>query len=197
MIINSLNIYEWLEKNLSEEKYLHSLGAAETAKELAEKFGEDIEKASLAALLHDNAKCYKYEEMLSIIKENNFPVDLDIQNNGKVLHAYLGAYLAEKNFNIDKRLQNYNKDVFNAIMFHTTGRCNMTMLEKIVYLADKIEPRTRPNEYRNNIIKILNETNNPDKAILVTLESTINSLVQRKLPINIQTINLWNQLISM
>ena len=189
MTISSINIYEWLEKRLPEEKYLHSIGAEETARNLAARFGEDIEKAALSALIHDNAKGYSHNELVSIVNENKFSIDEEVKSNSKILHAYVGAYLAEKELNITGR------DIFNAVMFHTTGRVNMTLLEKIVYLSDKMETKTRDFEYTNKIINVLNETNDLDKTILVTIDMTIKSLVDRKLPINIETINLWNQLV--
>lgn len=192
MIINSIDVREWIKNKLEcdEERYLHSLGSEEAARELAKKFGEDEEKAALAALIHDNAKCYKHDELVKIVEENNFPIEEDIKSNHKILHAFAGAYLAQKELGIQ------DKDLLNAIMYHTTGRVEMTILEKIVYLADKIEAKTRPPEYRNKIVKILKETNNLDKAILITLDFTIKSLLDRKLIINSQTIDVWNDLIK-
>ncbi len=190
MIINSINVHTWIKNRLKcdEERYRHSLGAEEAARELAKKFGADEKKASLAALIHDNAKCYKHDELIKIVEENKFPIKEDIKNNNKILHAHAGAYLAKKELGIT------NRDIFNSIKNHTTGRINMSLLEKIVYLADKIESNTRPPEYRNKIVKILNETKNIDKAILLTIDLTIRSLLDRKLVINSQTIDVWNQL---
>jgi len=98
--------------------------------------------------------------------------------------------LAQKELGIN------DTEIFNAIMYHTTGRIGMSLLEKIVYLADKIESQTRPEEYRNIIVKVLDETNDLDKTILLTLDLTIRSLLERKLSINIQTIELWNYLLN-
>lgn len=191
MTNNSIDVREWIKNKLEcdEERYLHSLGAEETSRELAARFGADEEKAALAALIHDNAKCFEYKELVQIVNENNFPIKDDVKNNHKILHAFAGAYLAQKELGIE------DKDLLNAIMYHTTGRTAMSLLEKIVYLSDKLEKRTRPPEYRNKIAKILQQTNDIDKTILVTVDLTIRSLLDRKLAINSRTIEVWNDLI--
>ncbi len=191
-IINSIDVNEWIKNKLrhNEERYLHSLGAQEAAKKLAAEFGADVEKASIAALIHDNAKCYKYEELLKVIEENNFPVEEVIKNNRKVVHAFVGACLAQKELGIQ------DEDIINAIMYHTTGRINMSLLEKVVYLADKIEMKTRPPEQINKITNVLEETKNMDKAMLISFDMTIKSLIDRKLSISIKTIEIWNDLIT-
>lgn len=192
MIINSIDIKKWIKGKLkcNEERYQHSLGAEEKAGELAARFGADVEKAALAALIHDNAKCFPYKELVKIVEENKFSIPQDIIDNHKILHAYAGAYLAQKELGLD------DEDILNAIMYHTTGRVEMSLLEKIVYLSDKLETKTRPAEYRNKINKVLEETNNIDKAILLTIDLTIKSLLDRKLAINSQTIDVWNHLIT-
>ena len=180
----------WVKSRLSEERYLHSLGAEEAARELACRFSADPDKAAFAALIHDNAKDISYEEMLKIIKDYNFEIKENIKINRKILHAYLGAYLAEKELNISDR------EILDAIKFHTTGRPDMTLLEKIVFLADKIEANTRELDFRDKVLNILNETNNIDKAILYCVDRTIRSLLDRKLLINSITIDVWNNYIA-
>ncbi len=183
-------IRTWVKSRLSEERYLHSLGTEETARELAYRFSLDPEKAALAGLIHDNAKNISYEEMLLIIKENNFDIEESIKNNQKILHAYLGACLAQKELNIE------DNDILNAIKFHTTGRVNMGMFEKIIFLADKVEANTRDIGFRCEVLNILDETNNIDKAVMYCVEQTIRSLLDRKLKINRITIDVWNNYLS-
>ena len=185
-----IDIKEWIKDRLKcdEERYLHSLGAEEKARELAVRFGADVEKAVLAALIHDNAKCFPYKELVKIVEDNKFPIADDIKNNHKILHAFAGAYLAQKELGID------DEDILNAIIYHTTGRKEMSLLEKIVYLSDKLETKTRPPEYLDKINKVLDETNDIDKTILLTIDLTIRSLLDRKLVINSQTIDVWNHL---
>lgn len=179
-------IKDWLKLRLSEEKYRHSLGAEETARVLARMFGADEEKAALAGLIHDNAKDINYEELLQLIKINNFDIPEKIQVNKKIIHAFAGACLAKKELGIN------DIEVLNAISYHTTGRTDMTILEKVVYMADKIEPRTREASFRDEVWSILNETNNINNAILFCIDRTIRSLLDRKLIINPLTVEIWN-----
>jgi predicted HD superfamily hydrolase involved in NAD metabolism len=183
-------IKNWLKKNLSDERYQHLLGAEKTACELAERFGVDPQKAALAALVHDCAKSKRNEELIHIIKEKNLSVsNLDL-NNYKTLHAPVGAYLAKKEFGIE------DTEILRAIKCHTIGRINMTDLEKIVFLADKIEPNTRDSEFRAKVLNILDKTKNLDEALLICYDATIRSLLDRKLIINSMTIDVWNSLIE-
>jgi predicted HD superfamily hydrolase involved in NAD metabolism len=192
MKINNIDVNEWIKCKLEsdEERYLHSLGAEEAARELARRFGADEEKAALAALIHDNAKCYPYKELVETVKQKGFVISEEILNNHKILHAYAGAYLVREELSIE------DAEIFDAITYHTTGRVGMSLFEKIVYLADKIENKTRTLGYRNKIIKKLEETNDIDEAILLTLEITIKSLIDRKLIINGETIAFWNYLLN-
>lgn len=184
------DIKNWLKENLSEEKYIHSLGVEECAVELAQRFNLNTEKASIAGLLHDCAKCLPNEELVRIVKDNKLDVnEFDIMSL-KPLHAPVGRFLAQVRFGIT------DEEILNAIHYHTIGRLNMSMFEKIVFLADKIEARTRNKDYRNSILKILDETNNIDNALIVCFESTLISLAQRRLIINPRTIDVWNDLIQ-
>jgi predicted HD superfamily hydrolase involved in NAD metabolism len=180
------NARKWIKERLSEERYLHSVGSEETAAELAEKFSENIEKAAFAALIHDNAKHIPYDELLKFIQENNFEIEEDVKYNRKILHAHVGACFAQKELGVSA------PEVLNAVKYHTTGRADMTTLEKIVFLADKIEPYTREKEFIKQVNNILNETNNINKAVLFCLENTLRSLIDRKLPINHLSFEAWN-----
>ena len=180
-------ILEWLKKNLSDERYLHTLGTAECAKELAEKYGLDKEKAYLAGLLHDCAKCFSNEKLLAIIHKNLHVEECEMLNY-KTLHAPVSAYIAEKEFGVT------DKEILSAIRWHTLGKLNMTDFEKIVFLADKIEPNTRAPEYSKQIQTLLDEDNGLNKALLRCYKETIKSLVKRDLKICILTIEIYNKL---
>lgn len=118
---------------LPEKRMRHVLGVAETSQRLARKYKVDIEKAGVAAVLHDIAKYKSIDEMSDIL--NATPgFEHYLSANVEVWHAPVGAILAQKQFGIS------DEDVLNAIQFHTTGRENMSMLEKIVFVADFIEP---------------------------------------------------------
>ncbi len=182
-------VLDWLKNNLTEERYEHSLGTAECAKELAEKFHEDSNKAYAAGLLHDCAKCFDNEKLLDIIHKN-LKVDPNELMNYKTLHAPVSAYCAHNDFGI------CDDEILSAIRWHTLGKQDMTTFEKIIFLADKIEPNTRDKEYREKILKILDEDNGLDKAILTCYKETIKSLVKRNLKICPITIDIYNKFID-
>ena len=187
--ISKEEILNWLKKNLSDKRYIHSIGTADCAKFLAKKYGEDEDKAYIAGLLHDCAKCFDTEVLLEIIKKN-LDVNPNEMMNYKTLHAPVSAYYAQKDFGID------DKDILSAIRWHTLGNINMTTFEKIIFLADKIEPNTRDKEYRNKIFEILEEKDGLNKALLVCYKETIKSLVKRDLKICPLTIDIYNSLLD-
>lgn len=180
-------ILKWLKDNLNEERYIHTLGTAECARELAEKYRLDSEKAYLAGLLHDCAKCFSNEKLLDIIHKHLQVEECEMLNY-KTLHAPVSAYIAEKEFNVTDR------EILSAIRWHTLGKLEMSEFEKIVFLADKIEPNTRDKEYSSEIRKLLDEEKGLDKALLQCYKETIKSLVKRDLKICILTIEIYNKL---
>ncbi len=185
--ISEEEIKLWLKKNLNEERYIHTLGTAETAEKLARRFGLNEQKAYIAGLLHDAAKCFSNEKLLEIIQENLEVEESELQNY-KTLHAPVSAFIAEKDFGVT------DKDILSAIRWHTLGKLDMTDFEKIVFLADKIEPRTREAERSAEITKCLDEDNGINKALLKCYKNTIKSLVKRDLKICLLTIEIYNQL---
>lgn len=181
-------IKDWLRKNLNEERYEHSLGTAEAAYSLAEKNGIDKDKAYFTGLIHDCAKCMPKEESLDILKtlelcEGEF-------ENPKTHHAPIGAYVAQKEFGIN------DEEILSAIRWHTIGKKDMSLFEKIIFLADKIEQRTRPMEYAEPIRMAVNEYG-IDAGLLVCYQNTIKSLVDRNLTICIVTIDIYNSLLQL
>ena len=180
-------ILEWLKNNLNEKRYIHTLGTADWAKELAKQFKLNQDKAYLAGLLHDCAKCFPNEKLLDIIHKH-----LDVEEcemlNYKTLHAPVSAYIAETEFKIT------DKEILSAIRWHTLGKLDMTDFEKIVFIADKIEPNTRDEEYSAKIRDLLSEENGLNKALLKCYKETIKSLVKRDLKICLLTIKIYNKL---
>ena len=185
--ISEEEIIDWLKENLNEERFVHSLGTAACAKELAEKFGLDIKKAYIAGLLHDCAKCFSKERLLEIINEN-IDVEESEMLNYKTLHAPVSAYYAENEFGVT------DAEILSAIRWHTLGKLDMSDFEKIVFLADKIEPETRDKEYSAIIRCYLEEENGLDKALLKCYKETIKSLVKRDLKICLLTVEIYNKL---
>ena len=179
---------KWLKENLNEKRYQHSLGTAECAKELAKHFGQNEEKAYIAGLLHDCAKCFSDEKLLEIIDKYLDDVDSDERSNKKTLHAPGSYYIAKTVFGLE------DTEMLSAIRWHTLGKINMTDFEKIIFLADKIELRTRNEEYRNKITKDLYGENGLNKAILECYKETIKSLADRNLVICPLTVEIYNNL---
>jgi len=194
--INEDEILKWLKENLSNERYIHTLGVKDCAVELAERYGLDSKKAAIAGLLHDCAKCLSNEELLNIINEKVKDIDKNELLNYKTYHAPVGQVFADEIFKIN------DSEILSAIRYHTLGRLNMTMFEKIIFLADKIEANTRDKEYREKILKIMNEFDaikqgaGLDMALFECFCSTIKSLVERRLAICPATIDVYNQLLE-
>lgn len=174
-----------VKEQLTEHRFLHTIGVMETAIKLAEKYGADEKKAELAAIFHDYAKFRPKEEMKEIIKSNGMPVEL-LDYNSELWHAPVGAFLAEKEAGIT------DSEVLDAIRYHTSGRTGMTLLEKIIYLADYIEPgRHFPGveEVRELAGSSL------DKALIKSVQNTIMFLVKKGQPVFPATFNTYNDLL--
>lgn len=124
-----------LEKSLDEKRFEHTIGVAYTAAALAMRYEESIENAELAGLLHDCAKGLDEDKLISICEKHHISItDLE-RRNPFLLHAKAGSFLAMKTYKVQ------DNDVINAILNHTTGRPGMSTLEKIIFVADYIEPR--------------------------------------------------------
>ena len=136
-----------LEKELKPDRYDHTLGVAYTSASLAMVHGANVEKALIAGFLHDCAKCLSHEEQLSICEKNNIEVTDVERRNHSLLHAKAGIYIASTRYEVR------DPEILNAIRYHTTGRENMSLLEKIVYIADFIEPNRKPLDDMNIIRK--------------------------------------------
>lgn len=132
-----LKLQHTLKKELDEDRYQHTLGVMYTSASMAMRYGADVTQALLAGLLHDCAKCIPGDKKIHLCEKYGFPVsDVEYENPG-LLHARLGAYLAEKKYHI------HDREIIHAISSHTTGRPGMSLLEKIVFIADYIEPGRR------------------------------------------------------
>ena len=125
-----------LKKELDAQRYTHTLGVEETARQMALLFGEDPQKAALAGLLHDCAKCMTLTQMVKAAK--GVPLDPVMKESKALMHAVAGMCVAKNVYGVD------DPDVLGAIRWHTTGHAGMTRLEKIIYLADMIEPSRKP-----------------------------------------------------
>lgn len=135
MIDMILKLRNDLKENLSPLRYEHTLSVSFICTALAMRYGCDLNQAELAGLLHDCAKYYRNDEMIKKCRKQGILLTDDELKAPVVLHAKYGAWLAEHKYNIAEQ------EVLNAIRWHTTGRPDMSLLEKIVFTADYIEPR--------------------------------------------------------
>lgn len=167
-------IQEKLKKVQNERRYEHTLGVAYTATCLAYRYGEDPEKARLAGLLHDCAKHLSGEKALEMCVKYDLPVNNIEKNNPFLLHGKVGALIAQKKFNVD------DEDILNAITYHTTGRPGMSLLEKIIYVSDYIEPNRDFASNLDTVRKLAFE--NLDMALMKILEDILKHLLDKNLP---------------
>ncbi|MEH7093794.1 bis(5'-nucleosyl)-tetraphosphatase (symmetrical) YqeK [Neobacillus vireti] len=171
---------------LTEHRYQHTLGVMETSISLAEKYGADVKKAEIAAIFHDYAKFRSKDEMKEIIQSQGLPQDLLLFNT-ELWHAPVGAYLVEKEAGVR------DLEVLDAIRYHTSGRPNMTLLEKVIYLADYIEPgRHFPGV--EEVREIAKE--NLEKALVKAIQNTILFLMKKNQTIYPETFYTYNDLIQ-
>ncbi len=169
-------IEDKLKKELDTARYRHTLGVAHTAVCLAMKYGYDINKAYLTGLLHDCAKAYKSKEQVSLAEKLGLEVSEAEKAHPQILHAKTGAYIAKNTYGIK------DEDVLNAIRYHTTGKPGMNLLEKIIYVADYIEPNRSVMKRLDVIRKTAFE--DIDAALLMILEDTV-SYLNTKSPENV------------
>lgn len=163
--INFRKIRKAMEKTLDARRYEHTLGVEYTAAALAMRYGESIRNAQLAGLLHDCAKCLTDEKKLSICEKHNIAVSEIEKRNPFLLHAKAGSYLAMKKYHVN------DADVINAILNHTTGRPGMSLLEKIIFTADYIEPGRNQAPNLDKIRRMAFE--DLDRALVMILEDTL------------------------
>jgi predicted HD superfamily hydrolase involved in NAD metabolism len=170
---------------LTEHRYQHTLGVMETAIILAEQYGVDSKKAELAGIFHDYAKFRPKEEMKKIILTYGMSKDL-LDYNMELWHAPVGAYLAEHEAGIT------DKEVLDAIRYHTSGRPGMNKLEKVIYLADYIEPgRHFPGvEEVRALAKV-----HLEKAVIKAIQNTIVFLLKKDQTIYPDTLFTYNDLV--
>lgn len=159
-----------MQRILPRKRYLHSVAVAHLAAAYAVSLGYNPERALLAGILHDCAKAYTDEQLVADCDQYSIPVTAVERRNGFLLHGKLGAYYARKHYFIT------DAEILSAISNHTTGRPGMTTLEKIIFLADYLEPfRTQPtspclNEIRQTAFEDI------DKAVYLALKNTIRYL---------------------
>lgn len=184
--MNREQIIESVRSQMPERRWQHTAGVMATAIQLANRFGEDSERAELAAILHDVAKYWAIERMERTIREQRLD-EMLLSYDKELWHAEVGAWVAEHEYGIT------DAGVIDAIRYHTSGRKNMSKLEKVVCLADYMEPgREFPGV---DHIRELSEQS-LDHALIAGFDSTISFLLQKGKRIFPLTIDARNDLID-
>lgn len=175
-----------LKKDIGIKRYNHSLRVMDTSVQLANKYNISLKKASVAGLLHDCGKLHQSINLLKLADDFGIILDNVSKNNKDLIHSHLGAVLAKKKYKIS------DKDVLNAIRYHTTGRKNMSQLEKIIYIADIIEPNR---DFKG--IKKIRELAyiDLDKCMLYAMEQSLKFIIDNGKLIHLDSVKARNHLL--
>jgi len=187
MTFDRENLIQQVREQMTEHRFIHTLGVAQAAEALAKQYGADPKEADLAGILHDYCKFWERAKMAEIIqKEESIPSEL-LRYDKELWHAPVGAYIVERDLGVT------NSMVLDAIRYHTSGRKNMTLLDKILWLADYIEPgRQFPGveEIRELARRNLNE------ALAKALGNTLMFLVKQNKRIYPLTVEAYNGILA-
>lgn len=177
----------YLSRKLKADRYNHVLGVVEMSEKLAKRYGADVKKARLAALIHDLAKYEGGEALIRIAKENGYDLDEVEKKAPYLLHGFAAAVIAKKDMGIE------DEDVLNAAIYHTTGRENMTLLEKIIYIADYIEP----NRSYKGVDELRDITfENLDRGLMMAFDNTIKFVLDKGALLHSRTVDGRNYLVK-
>ncbi|MGM0199579.1 bis(5'-nucleosyl)-tetraphosphatase (symmetrical) YqeK [Enterococcus sp. DIV1314a] len=181
-----LLLVQQVQMQMSEARFEHVLGVEQSAIALAKRYGCSVEKASIAALTHDYAKERSADEFRFIIENKGFDLNL-LRWGNAIWHGLVGAYFVEHELGIT------DHDILEAIRLHTTGAPQMSLLSKIIYVADYIEPgRDFPGveEARRLAVLDLNQ------AVAFETKQTLQYLIGKNFPIYPKTIETYNQWVA-
>jgi len=176
----------WVKAQLSAHRWQHTLGVIDTIEHMAHRFGADVQQARLAALLHDAAKGMDLEEMQRFVRASGANVPDSVFDSRSLLHAEAGALMAEQ-AGVD------DPEILAAIRCHTTGKVGMNLLDKLLYLADFIEPgRSFPGlqEIRHAAAK------NVDETMLLAVSASIRYLLDRREYIDPRTLEVYHDVLD-
>lgn len=190
MELNKLNYKDVeykLKEMLPERRLKHSMNVSQCAVKLSEIYGYDMEKAKLAGLIHDCAKYFNDDQVEDSIKKFNIELDSLEENNISLSHSVIGSYVIQETFNIK------DEDIINAVRYHTTGRENMSILEKIIYMADLIEEgRKFPLVDK---LRELAYNGSLDEALLLSFNNTIKFVMDNNQLIHPRTVSARNYIL--
>lgn len=176
-----------LEKTLTLRRFIHSVNVKETAVKLATVYDENKSKAAIAGLLHDCARDMDKQEVFKLCDRFNIKVEGIARMQPELLHGPIGSVLANREYGITDR------EILDAIRCHTTGRENMTLLDKIIFIADYIEPGRKfegVEEVRNLAFRDL------DKSIVLALDQSLKYIIKKGKLIHLDTVNARNSIIA-
>ena len=179
----AVEIEKYLKSKLPPKRYTHVLSVRELALDLAEKHGADLRKVNLAALLHDCAKWMKNSEQYEAAASHGIQLDEVERQNPSLLHALIGAEFAVSRFDVE------DPEVLNAIRIHTTGSGKMTLIDKILYVADFAEPKRDHAEA--DAVRAL-AYQNLNKAVFEVSRYKIEHLLAKGVLIHPYTIDAYN-----
>lgn len=180
------DMYTFLSACLKPKRFIHTLGVAMTAANLAEVHGCDSTQAYTAGLLHDCAKYLTGKEQIMACQSAGIPLSKIELENTALIHGKLGAYIAKTKYGVQ------DKEILSAITWHTTGKPKMTLLEKIIYLADYMEPGRAMNCKPYSLTQIRGTCfENIDKALCMVLECSVKYLEKSGVPIDPQTMDTY------
>jgi len=177
-----------LQKRLKKSRFAHSIGVANTAVKLAEKFGVDVNKAYVAGLLHDCAREFENEDLPAEAVKRGIKIGEVEKVAPLLLHAYIGSKMVTEIYGVD------DEEIVQAIYRHTVGARDMSALDKIIYFADMIEPnRNYPGV--DKLRELAETSNNLDEIILTALGESIIFVVQKGALLHPSTIDARNYLL--
>ncbi|MBY0050242.1 bis(5'-nucleosyl)-tetraphosphatase (symmetrical) YqeK [Brevibacillus agri] len=186
LLSNREELFARIRAQMHEKRYKHTLGVAQSARELAQRYGADPDKAELAGLLHDYCKCWPVEKMFEILVRHDMPTEL-LEGEKELWHAFAGAIVIQNDLGVT------DPDILQAVRYHTTGRAGMSLLEKVVCVADYIEPnRNFPGVEQ---IRTLAEKD-LDAALALALGGTIQFLIEKQKTVYPLTLTAYNDLVS-
>ncbi len=181
--MNRKQMKKTLQSELKPGRFEHTVGVQYTSCCLAMRYGYDVEKANVAGLLHDCAKHMPDKEKLTLCKKRGIKVSKAEKKNPGLLHAKLGAVLAKEKYGVD------DKEILSAITWHTTGKPDMSLLDKIVFIADYIEPNRDQAPNLEELRRVAFE--DLDQCLIMILKQTIDYLVEIKADMDPMTVETY------
>ena len=178
------SIREKLKASLKPGRYDHSLSVSFTCMALAMRYGYDLDKAELAGLLHDCAKCYDNNSIIAACRNSGMELTEGELQAPSIIHSRLGARMAEEKFGVN------DPEILSAIACHTTGKPDMSLLDKILYIADYIEPRRYKIKDLPAIRRLAFE--DLDQALFQIMEGTLRYLKESGTYADIMTQNAYH-----